>query len=156
MRQVEREMALTAITGEMETLVDGILRAYERCETWAGRGYPSSSYPETSIASGRHSDPVGDIVARQQADRFAAELEEADEQLQRIRTDVHALVTFINRNTALAITAEKGGRIHCGNPVCGHRMSGIGNDRPRVGRCPRCYTHFKRYNREWPLKAVAL
>jgi hypothetical protein len=39
--------------------------------------------------------------------------------------------------------------IECANRHCDTTMTGFGEDRPKRGRCPRCYQFQLRNNRDW-------
>lgn len=44
--------------------------------------------------------------------------------------------------------------IECANPKCEATMTGIGEDRPRRGRCMRCYKFLMRRDRDWTPSAI--
>lgn len=44
--------------------------------------------------------------------------------------------------------------VDCANPWCDHKITGIGDDRPRAGRCERCYRFRLRNRRDWTPNCV--
>lgn len=44
--------------------------------------------------------------------------------------------------------------IECANPKCEKTMTGIGEDRAKDGRCPRCYKFRRRNGRDWTPNAI--
>ena len=128
--------------------------AYTNARGWAGLGYPTRSFGDITVTSGGHSDPVFEMVEAQQRDHFAHEIADADGRLLDVAENMRVLAAFALRNTIEAPRPKGGGLIDCGNAHCDRYVTGLGNDRLRDGRCPRCYMHRRRYGLDWPGKAT--
>lgn len=156
LRPTERSALLRSISLDVLVLVlDGALeRAYTNASEWSGLGYPTRSYGDITVTSGGTSDPVVDLVASAQRDHFAHEIADADGRLRDVAENVRVLASFALRNTLEAPRPKGGGLIDCGNSHCDRYVTGLGSDRLRDGRCPRCYMHRRRYGLDWPGKAT--
>jgi hypothetical protein len=152
MRRSEREATLGAIEHHVHTLMAHLLTAADHCTEWGGLGYPTSSL---NGERGSDHDPVGAIVARGQRDVFGDDVSVADHRLKEAHEALQWLARFAMRHALTAERPSDGGLIDCANPACDRWMSGIGNDRPRAGRCTRCYMHLRRYGVDWPHHVAA-
>ena len=87
-------------------------------------------------------DPVhGDVV------KLCEHLIEADFHLRAAMTAVVRINTYGHKDRESTL-------IDCANPKCDTTMTGIGEDRPKRGRCDRCYRHLKKHDRDWTPTAV--
>lgn len=157
-RATDRDAWLRSIGEDLIVLVEWLPQAHRNAEHFAGLGYPRQSYPEASIAGGRYSDPVGTFATDPRAVErmFDRERDAADHDLQTAVDALHRVQAFMLRHTILAPRPPSGGLIDCANPHCDRFMTGIGNDRPRNGRCTRCYAHLRRYQEDWPTRRVVI
>ena len=154
LRHTERDALLRSVAQDVIVLLGALPDAYHNAVQWAGLGYPSRSYSDGAVTSGDHNDPVQRMVLTAQHDHFAHEILDADGRLRDVTENLRVLAAFALRNTITAERPIDGGLIDCANPHCDRYMTGLGNDRPRDGRCPRCYMHRRRYGLDWPGRKV--
>jgi hypothetical protein len=124
---------------------------YSTLTSWAERGYPTGGSTNGG-GSGTISKPT-ERIALSGLDELAALAKRADELARQIRTAARALnaIRLATVNTAVYKEPEP---VPCRNLNCPNIMERHKGESPRDGRCPRCATHHRRYNLEWPVKYV--
>jgi hypothetical protein len=154
LRTAQAKSTVEHLRRQLDHVVTRIQPAVSHCREWSARGYPSTSGP---IGGGRGdgTHTVERIVIGGIPDTYRNDLLEALRHLENARKSIEWLVRFVNRNTETLGLAPV--LIDCANPHCEKTMSGLPNDRPRDGRCERCYRWRKRNDADWPTaKAVVV
>jgi hypothetical protein len=149
MRSADRRALLAAVRDALDTLDGRLADAYSNAQQWSALGYPAGG---GWVGSGV-SDPVGQTVASGARDAFGEDMVRADARLAQVHADVRWLVRFSIRHTELARPRQD--YLECANDRCDRTMSGKGDDRPRLGECPRCYKWRRRHGRPWPERRVS-
>ncbi len=114
----------------------------------AGRGGPGRTYDPrpteaTALARYEHGempDPFAELVVK-----LLAHLDQAG-------VEAAAVLLVLGKLERLS-RAEVSNTLVCANPACGHVLTRVGNDRPRRGRCRRCYEFLVVYDRDWTPRA---
>ena len=88
-------------------------------------------------SSGWESDPV-----HVNAVKLCEHLIEADNHLRAAHSAAVRLGAYGRRERESTL-------VECANPRCDTTMTGIGEDRPRRGRCDRCYRFLLKHDRDW-------
>jgi hypothetical protein len=147
MKPSDARPTLDHVRAQLDTITDRITPAISNVREWSARGYPSTSGP---IGGGRGQDTsnIERLVTAGISDPFHDDLRHALAHLAAARANVDWLVRFVHRNTELHELEP--GLIDCANPSCDRTMTGIRDDRPRDGRCERCYRWRRRHGTEWP------
>jgi hypothetical protein len=125
-------------------------KAYALASDWAARGFPAGS-DEPVVSTGEDIEALNSVErASQQSDEW----ENRRDQLGLLRRwlddnsrDIESQIVDTVR-----VRENEGRRdslIACGNPSCDNKVTGLGDDRLRRGRCPRCYQFRNRTDREW-------
>lgn len=131
-------------------MIDHGDRARALAGDWAARGYPSGS-DEPRVNPGHDPERLTSVeAASQQTDEWDLRRDQLD--LLRRLLDDNAKDAEYQIHDTVRILPNEGRRdslIACGNPFCGDKVTGIGEDRLKNGRCPRCYMFQYRNGREW-------
>lgn len=124
---------------------------YSTLTSWAERGYPTGG--NTNGGGGGNISKPTERIALSGLDELAALAKRADELARTIRTSARALaaIRLATINTAEYKEPEP---VPCRNLNCPNIMERHKGESPRDGRCPRCATHYRRYQLEWPAKYV--
>jgi hypothetical protein len=149
-RAADRRALLATLRTDLDTLDSRLADAFANAQSWAALGYSAGG--GASAHSGT-SDPVGEVVAAGAHDVFAADVSNADQRLAEVHRTIRWLVRFSIRHTELALPRQT--YLECANERCERTMSGKGDDRPRLGECPRCYKWRRRHGRPWPERRVS-
>lgn len=153
MKPSEVRAAVEIMRAQLTVVCARIEPALNNTREWSNHGYPTASGP---IGGGRggETSAVEALALSGRADEYAADRHEAEAQLRAARLAVGWLHRFVYRNT------ETHGLepvlIDCANPHCERTMTGLPNDRPRDGRCERCYRWRRRNNADWPSGGAAV
>lgn len=123
-------------------------RAFSLAADWSARGYPSVTGDPTGSSDG------GGLTS---VERAATESDEWDRRRARLLwlrqvLDDHARSIESEIAHTVRVAPNEGRRstlIDCANPHCPNVMTGLGEDRPKDGRCPRCYQFRYRNRRDW-------
>jgi hypothetical protein len=135
-------------------VISGGDKAYALAADWAARGFPAATGDPPARST--------DVTALTSVERASIEGDEWDrrrEHLSALRQMLETNAFFIESEIAytVRIAPNEGRRstlIECANPHCQTVMTGLGEDRPKDGRCPRCYQFRYRNRRDWTTNGV--
>ena len=117
---------------------------------WVARGLPGGQ--DEPVSGGGISDPTPLAAAStDEWEKQLAALRDERDVLARTARDYESNVAGTVRR--LENEGRRSSLIECANPKCDHTMTGLGDDRPRKGRCDRCRKHLERYDIDWPARA---
>lgn len=137
-------------------------RAHQLAKDWSARGYPTAVNAEPGRGTSSP-DPDSDVAltsveagsqTSDQWERTAADLNHERALLDinahriehRIANTIRVTPPDQRRTKLLADTTLD---LDCANPNCDNKITGLGNDRPRRGRCRRCFTFLTNHGRDW-------
>lgn len=135
--------------------------AHQLAADWSARGYPAATNPEPG--RGTNNDEDGDVAltsveaAGQQRDHWEHQRTMLDLERRLIDDNTRAIEHRIANTIRVTPTDERRTKLladttldlDCANPNCDNKITGIGDDRPRRGRCPRCAKYLSRNGRDW-------
>lgn len=148
MKSSEARATVEAMRARLNVVCARITLAMGNVREWSSLGYPSTSGPIGGGRGGNGDTAIERAVLSGRRDPYADDMREAVVRLLRCSDDVAWLERFVLRNTE---THEREPElIDCGNPKCDRTMTGLPNDRPRDGRCERCYRWKRRNGADWP------
>lgn len=140
---------LTRLAVQLEAAA-GYLRSKGPGAVEAARMFASPLHSPSGArhSKGEHADPT--MAAALSPELSAAWLDDLKKHARGVANEVSALLTTIHQVTH---QGENEGRVSqliaCANPNCDNLMTRIGEDRPKRGRCPRCFQHLHRYGLDW-------
>lgn len=127
-------------------------RACALASDWSTRGFPAATGNEP--VNGGTAELTSVEAAAMESDQW--ERETTQHKLERRLLDDNARSAESRTFKIVHVRPNEGRRsslLECANPKCDHTITGIGSDKPREGRCPRCSTHRYRFpGFEWPHK----
>jgi hypothetical protein len=135
-------------------VISGGDKAYQLASDWATRGFPAA----TGDPPARTSDPIG-LTSVERASIESDEWDIRRHDLDWLRHELEDCALRIESEIAhtIQVKPNEGRRstlVDCANPHCPTVMTGLGEDRPKEGRCPRCYQFRHRNRRDWTPNGV--
>lgn len=126
----------------------GIIEAVRRNQEWNGDSLRSAGGSE-GHGKGDHADPTASTAAQTLPwDEVDALTQAMAEHIVEGHKHFAAAASRYNRILSLSNEGRRNSLIECANKHCETVMTGIGEDRPRAGRCEPCYRHLRKYDRD--------
>lgn len=127
--------------------IDNGDRAHRLAVDWSARGYPTNTNGDAVRSS---TDTTSVERASETTDHWERQAAMLEHERAILDTNAFAIEHRIANTVGIL---ERQGRtstlIDCANRNCDATMTGLGEDRPRDGRCERCYRFKKRTGRDW-------
>ena len=99
---------------------------------------------------GTHSDPTASAAGTEWPyDEVDGLTERIAGHILELVTHAHAGASNGNRLLSIGNEGRRSSLVECANKNCENTMTGLENDRPRRGRCRRCFTFLQRHDRDW-------
>lgn len=117
----------------------------------AGKGGPGRSFdPRPTEAVALALEEHGELP-----DPFNALVVSLLGQLDRAGIEGAAVMLTLGKMSRLSQTPVSGPMV-CANGHCEHVCTLVGNDRPRRGRCRRCFSYLQAHDRDWTPRVEAV